>query len=84
MASTQIRLIDYLANREETTNMVAVMKLFWHEVVSLDCFPGTHIPERFLYQIQESDAVWKVIRYCVNQALRRVLTIVRAEVAKIP
>ena len=34
MASTQIKLIDCLAN------MVDVMKLFWHEIVSLGCFPG--------------------------------------------
>ena len=32
------RLLWKLAKK--TTNMVDVMKLFWHEIVSLGCYPG--------------------------------------------
>ena len=32
------RLLGKLAKK--TTNMVDVMKLFWHEIVSLGCYPG--------------------------------------------
>ena len=33
------RLLGKLAKK--TTNMVGLMKFFWHEIVSLGCFPGS-------------------------------------------
>ena len=38
----QMRLIDCLGNRQRKQQiMVGVMKLFWHEIVSLGCYPGS-------------------------------------------
>ena len=35
--------VDQLLGKlaKKTTNMVDVMKLFWHEIVSLGCYPGS-------------------------------------------
>ena len=38
VASMQMRLIGRQAKK--TINMVDVIKSFWHEIVSLGCFPG--------------------------------------------
>ena len=72
MASVQVRLINCLANgqRNNKYGECHEITLIRNSVTWLfsRLHLNTHTPERCLYQIQESDLAWKVIRYPINQA----------------